>query len=422
MKILFNNKKYALYYQFYLEDAATIENAENICIDANFEKCLGVGNQMLVINTTRYASVDVSLTLYKSEPKLELSQSEKINECSLLVTAKLKLGNEISNDWTIYKIPKGIYRVRILYKNLSSVVGDDDKIMGQYILSGSQNFQLLQNISQSLAGRVAFFKLLPFDFEEMKSANLLSDDYAVNLVRGFYPAIYDRDIPSKVFYSNYIQTYVERDLSELIHVKDLKTFRNFISLCANRAGNLLNLNSLAADCGISQPTAKSWISVLESSYIVFQLQPYFANLNKRITKSSKLFFYDTGLLAHLLKIKDAHSLKISPHKGNLFENFAVTEFVKNNYHNNLLHDLWFWRDAVGHEIDLIWQDDELLNLVEIKASETIMSDMFKGLTYFEKILPNPGIIKSKTVLHCGNFNQNREFGKVTSWLEICKTV
>ena len=326
--------------------------------------------------------------------------------------------NNFLNEYDKYVIFDEIQRVPFLFSYLQTKV-DEDRIMGQYILSGPQNFQLLQNITQSLAGRVAIFKLLPFDLEEMKSANFLSDDYAVNLVRGFYPAIYDRDIPSKVFYSNYIQTYVERDLSELIHIKDLKLFRNFISLCAARAGNLLNLNSLANECGITQPTAKSWISVLESSYIVFQLQPYFANLNKRITKSSKLFFYDTGLLAHLLKIKDAHSLKISPHKGNLFENFVVSEFVKNNYHQNLLHDLWFWRDAVGHEVDLIWQSDELLNLVEIKASETIMPDMFKGLSYFEKWVPQ--LIKTKSVLHCGNFNQNRELGKVSSWIDICKT-
>ena len=327
--------------------------------------------------------------------------------------------NNFLKEYDKYVIFDEIQRVPFLFSYLQTKV-DEDRIMGQYILSGSQNFQLLQNITQSLAGRVAIFKLLPFDLEEMKSANFLSDDYAVNLVKGFYPAIYDRDIPSKVFYSNYIQTYVERDLSELIHIKDLKLFRNFISLCAARAGNLLNLNSLANECGITQPTAKSWISVLESSYIVFQLQPYFANLNKRITKSSKLFFYDTGLLAHLLKIKDAHSLKISPHKGNLFENFVVSEFVKNNYHQNLLHDLWFWRDAVGHEVDLIWQNDELLNLVEIKASETIMPDMFKGLTYFEKLAPQ--LVKTKSVLHCGNFNQNRELGKVSSWIDICKII
>lgn len=305
-----------------------------------------------------------------------------------------------------------VQRVPFLFSYIQSKV-DENKIMGQYILSGSQNFHLMQNITQSLAGRVAIFKLLPFDFNEMKSANLLNEDYAYNLHKGFYPAIYDRDIPSKVFYSNYIQTYVERDLTELIHIKDLRLFRNFIALCANRAGSLLNLNAMAKDCGISQPTAKSWLSVLESSYIVFQLQPYYTNLNKRITKSSKLYFYDSGLLSFLLKIKDADSLKISPHKGNLFENYIVSEFVKNNYHQNLLRDIWFWRDAVGHEVDLLWQDDELLNLIEIKASETIIPNMFKGLSYFEKVMPN--MVKSKTVVHSGNFNQTRLLGNVQGW-------
>jgi predicted AAA+ superfamily ATPase len=323
--------------------------------------------------------------------------------------------NGFLKQYNSYVIFDEVQRVPHLFSYLQTKV-DEDKIMGQYILSGSQNFHLMQNITQSLAGRVALFKLLPFDNDEMAAANWLSDDYAVTLQKGCYPAIYDRDIASKVFYSNYIQTYVERDLSELIHVKDLKQFRNFISLCAARAGQLLNLNSLANECGISQPTAKSWISVLETSYIVYQLQPYFSNFNKRVTKSSKLYFYDTGLLCFLLKINDADSLKLSSQKGNLFENFVVSEYVKKNYHNNLLRDLWFWRDAVGHEVDLIWQETELLNLVEIKASETIMSDMFKGLSYFEKLKPE--LIESKTVVHTGLFNQERTLGKVTSWASI----
>lgn len=308
-----------------------------------------------------------------------------------------------------------VQRVPHLFSYLQTKV-DEDKIMGQYILSGSQNFHLMQNITQSLAGRVALFKLLPFDIDEMQDATWLSDDYAVTLQKGCYPAIYDRNIPSKVFYSNYIQTYVERDLSELIHVKDLKQFRNFISLCAARAGQLLNLNSLANECGISQPTAKSWISVLENSYIVYQLQPYFSNFNKRVTKSSKLYFFDTGLLCFLLKITDTDSLKVSSQKGNLFENFIISEYVKKNYHNNLLRDLWFWRDAVGHEVDLIWQETELLNLVEIKASETIMSDMFKGLHYFEKLKPE--LIESKNLVHTGLFDQERTTARVTSWKNI----
>jgi len=295
---------------------------------------------------------------------------------------------------------------------------DNDKIMGQYILSGSQNFHLMRNISQSLAGRVALFKLLPFDNLEMEHADWLNDDYAVNLQRGFYPAIYDRDIPSKVFYSNYVQTYVERDLTELIQVKNLKLFRNFITLCAARVGQLLNLNSLANECGISQPTAKAWISVLETSYILYQLQPFHSNINKRMTKNSKLYFYDTGLVCFLLKINDAASLKTSAYKGSLFENFIINEYIKQQYHQHLLLDFWFWRDAVGHEVDFIWQDTEKLNLVEIKASETIIPDMFKGLSYMKKFMPD--LIESKTIVHTGLFNQNRTAGEVLSWKKILR--
>jgi predicted AAA+ superfamily ATPase len=323
--------------------------------------------------------------------------------------------NAFLKQFNQYVIFDEVQRAPQLFSYLQTKV-DEDKIMGQYILSGSQNFHLMQNITQSLAGRVALFKLLPFDISEMRAANWLSDDYAVNLQKGFYPAIYDREIPSKVFYSNYIQTYVERDLSELIHVKDLKQFRNFISLCAARVGQLVNFNSLANECGISQPTAKSWVSVLENSYIVYQLQPYFSNFNKRVTKSSKLYFYDTGLLCNLLKLNDPDSVRLSSLKGSLFENYVINEYVKKNYHNNLLRDLWFWRDAVGHEVDLIWQKSELLNLVEIKASETIKSEMFKGLSYFEKLKPE--LIESKSVVHSGLFGQERTIGKVLSWKDI----
>ncbi|MFN5317873.1 MAG: ATP-binding protein [Bacteroidia bacterium] len=327
----------------------------------------------------------------------------------------IKDPNGFLTEHSRYVIFDEVQRVPHLFSYLQTKV-DEDNITGQYILSGSQNFHLMRSITQSLAGRVGLFKLLPFDIQEMEQAGWLDDDYAVNLQRGFYPGLYDRDIPSKVFYSNYIQTYVERDLSELIQVKDLKQFRNFISLCAARVGQLLNLNSLANECGISQPTAKSWISVLETSYILYPLQPYFSNFNKRITKSAKIYFYDTGLLCFLLKINDASSLKISKHKGSLFENYVINEYFKQNYHRNLILDFWFWRDAVGHEIDLIWQKSEKLNLVEIKATETIMPDMFRGLSYFEKFVPE--LIESKTLVHTGLFHQNRTAGKVQSWKEI----
>lgn len=323
--------------------------------------------------------------------------------------------NGFLKQYDKYVIFDEVQRVPHLFSYIQTKV-DDDKIMGQYILSGSQNFHLMQNITQSLAGRVALFKLLPFDIEEMQASNWLNEDYAINLQKGFYPAIYDRNIPSNVFYSNYIQTYVERDLSEIIQVKDLKQFRNFISLCAARVGQLLNLNSLANECGISQPTAKSWISVLENSYIVYQLQPYFSNFNKRITKSSKLYFYDSGLLCFLLKITDAEGVKLSSLKGSLFENYIISEYIKKNYHHNLLRDVWFWRDAVGHEVDFIWQKTEKLHLIEIKATETIMTEMFKGLNYFEKLKPE--IVESKTIVHTGLFNQQRSLGAIRSWKQI----
>ena len=149
------------------------------------------------------------------------------------------------------------------------------------------------------------------------------------------------------------------------------------------------------------------------------MQPYHSNFNKRVTKSSKIYFYDTGLLCFLLKINDASSVKISRYKGNLFENFVINEYLKQNYHQNLLLDFWFWRDAVGHEVDLIWQHSEKLNLVEIKASETIMPDMFKGLSYFEKFAPQ--LIDSKTLVHTGTFDQNRTNAKVISWKNIFQT-
>lgn len=308
-----------------------------------------------------------------------------------------------------------VQRAPELFSYLQTKV-DEDKIMGQFILSGSQNFHLMRNITQSLAGRVALFKLLPFDIQEMKHAGWLDDDYAVNLQKGFYPGIYDREVHPKFFYANYIQTYVERDLADLLQVKDLKQFRNFISLCAARVGQLLNLNALANECGISQPTAKAWTSVLETSYIAYQLQPYHSNFNKRITKSSKLYFYDTGLLCFLLKINDASALKTSIYKGSLFENYVINEYLKQSHHQNLILDFWFWRDSVGHEVDLIWQNSEKLNLVEIKASETIMSEMFKGLNYFEKHVPS--LINSKTLVHTGKSNQIRTDAKVLSWMNI----
>lgn len=308
-----------------------------------------------------------------------------------------------------------VQRVPTLFSYIQTIV-DESKIMGQFILSGSQNFHLMENISQSLAGRVALFKLFPFDFNELATEGLLNDDYLQNMLRGFYPAIYDRDIPSKLFYSNYIQTYVQRDVTELVAVKDMRLFQNFIGLCATRAGQLLNLNALANECGISQPTAKSWLSALESSYIVFQLSPYYKNFSKRIVKTSKLYFYDTGLLLHLLKINNAEQLLTHPIKGNLFENLMISELVKQMYHANNAQDIYFWRDSAGHEVDLLIDMGSRIKIVEMKAGMTIMPEMFKTLEWFETNSALQNL--DKTLVYGGNQAQNRTAGKVMPWNKI----
>ncbi len=310
-----------------------------------------------------------------------------------------------------------VQQVPSLFSYIQTIV-DERGLMGQFVLSGSQNFHLMQNISQSLAGRVAIFKLFPFDNQELKSSNFLNPDYLHNLVRGFYPALYDRDIPSTDFYSNYVQTYVQRDLSQLIAVKDLRMFRKFLGLCASRAAQLLNMNSLAVECGISQPTVKSWISVLEHSYIIFMLQPFHENFSKRIVKTPKLYFYDTGLLCHLLKIRHHDQLPAHPFKGFLFENMMMSEYVKRMHHKNQLQDITFWRDSAGNEVDLIVQDGLKLYLTEFKSTQTVMPDLFKGFRYFEQHSKKNNLVK--TLVYTGTDSQKRADADILSWEEFGK--
>jgi uncharacterized protein len=320
--------------------------------------------------------------------------------------------NGFLKRYSSYVIFDEVQRIPLLFSYLQSFV-DQHGIMGQFVLSGSQNFHLMQSITQSLAGRVAIFKLFPFDIQELKSASLLAENYTELLVKGFYPAIYDRGIPSKSFYSNYLQTYIQRDVSELIAIRDMRLFQNFIGLCATNAGQLLNLSALANKCGISQPTAKAWLSALENSYVIFQLSPFHENFSKRIVKTPKLYFYDTGLLCYLLKLHNPEQIAAHPVKGSLFENMMIAEFFKQTEHNNDLPEAWFWRDAAGHEIDLLIQDGFTLRLFEIKATQTITSDAFKGFNYFEKM--NDKYLLQKALLYTGHDKQARKNGEVIPW-------
>ncbi len=288
---------------------------------------------------------------------------------------------------------------------------DERRLMGQYILSGSQNFHLLQHITQSLAGRVALFRLLPFDFSEMQAALALPDDWTAAALQGFYPAIFDRNSDPAFFYHNYLQTYIERDVSQLERVKDLRVFRNFLSLCAGRAGQLLNYSNLANESGVSLHIAREWLSILESSYIVFQLPPYFQNFNKRIIKTPKLYFYDTGLLAFLLGARggdlDRELL------GSLFENMIVAELLKQNHHRLLLREFFFWRDSNGNECDLLAPMGNAFDVFEIKAGLTIYPKHFHGMDFFDTA--SGGKVRHKTLIYGGLENQDRTAYRVRGW-------
>ncbi|MER0440869.1 ATP-binding protein [Emticicia sp. W12TSBA100-4] len=308
-----------------------------------------------------------------------------------------------------------VQRVPSLFSYIQTLV-DESKTMGQFILSGSQNFSLMKNITQSLAGRVALFKLFPFDFEELNSHNLLTPDYSSMLVRGCYPALYDRPMPTTPFYANYIETYVERDLSELLNIKDIRLFRTFLKLCAGRIGQQLNLTNLANETGISIPTVKSWLSILESSYITYQLPPFFNNFNKRLVKSTKLYFYDTGLACYLLGIKSEKSIQESEFKGALFENMVINEYIKQNYHHGLYREFYYWRDSNGHEVDLLVSNETTYDVVEIKATKTILPKLFDGLDLLKNI--GKETINRKILVYGGTESQNRSNYKIWAWNSI----
>lgn len=305
-----------------------------------------------------------------------------------------------------------VQRVPELFPYLQTKV-DNQGIMGRYILSGSQNFHLLERITQSLAGRVALFKLLPFDIQELKFSNLLAEHWETMLFRGFYPAIYDRGIEPSVFYANYLQTYLDRDVSQLTKVQDLRRFRNFASLCAARTGQLLNISALANSAGISQPTAKSWLTILERSFIIFLLPPYFENFSKRVVKSPKLYFFDPGLAAFLLGLRTREDLTDRTLAGALFETLIISNIIKQNHHTYQLREYWFWRDAAGHEIDLLTQRGGSFDIFEVKAARTLKPRLFKGLHDFAKI--SEGRVQSQTLIYGGADTQYRTDVTVVPW-------
>lgn len=311
-----------------------------------------------------------------------------------------------------------VQRCPELFSYIQTIV-DKAQRRGLYILTGSQQFGLISKITQTLAGRIGLLQLLPFCIAELRAGKLPIPALDELLFKGLYPPIYDRDIPPDIWYSNYVLTYVERDVRQLLNVKDLNIFQRFVRMCAARIGQLLNLSQLANDCGITHNTARSWLSVLEASYIVFTLQPHYKNFGKRLVKTPKIYFYDTGLASWLLNIQNPDHMSIHPMRSFFFESLVICEMLKKRYNSGLTSNLFFWRDNVATEIDLIIEIGETLIPVEIKSGQTITEDYFKGVNKWLKFA-DP---KAKPYLvYAGDKEYVRSGINILSWTNIARLI
>lgn len=261
---------------------------------------------------------------------------------------------------------------------------DDPSDSRRLILTGSNNLLLHEKISQSLAGRTRIIELLPLQRKELPKKERTDDLYEA-LLFGGYPRIFDQKLNPTEWLEDYYRTYVERDVRLLLNIGDLNTFDRFVRLCAGRAGQLINYDSLASDAGISQPTAKSWLSVLQASYICFLLEPHFRNFNKRIIKSPKLYFMDTGLLCYLLRIKTPDQVSTHPLIGSIFENWVISEVKKSFHHYGMEAPIYFWRDQHGHEVDLVVDKGHSLFCMEIKSGQTFQKNFLNSIVWLNKL-------------------------------------
>ncbi len=308
-----------------------------------------------------------------------------------------------------------IQRVPTLLSYIQLIVDENQK-KGMFILTGSHQLELHQAISQSLAGRTALLHLLPMSLVELTNAKLtLSLDET--LLKGGYPRIFHDQLDPTKAYRNYFQTYVERDLRQLIQVKDLTQFQRFVRVCAGRLGQLLNLEGIGNDVGVSSNTIKEWISILEASYILIRLQPYYENFGKRMIKSPKLYFTDVGLASYLLGIENSVQMARDPLRGNLIENLMVVELMKYRLNQGLDPQLYYFRDTHGHEVDLIFQSAHRLVPIEIKAAKTFNTEFLKNLRFFQKLVGE----RSPTgfLIYTGTQEQMIESCKLLHYTHAC---
>lgn len=287
---------------------------------------------------------------------------------------------------------------------------------GMYLLAGSHNFLLMENINQSLAGRTAVLKLLPFSHAEMLHGGILPRTVDEEIFKGSYPRLYDKDIAPTDYYPFYIQTYVERDVRLMKNIGDLSKFIRFIKLCAGRIGQLLNLSSLANECGVAVSTISTWLSVLEASYICYLLKPDYNNYAKRLVKTPKLYFYDTGLACSQLDIRNAEQVSTHFLRGGLFENLVINEFIKSAYHKGEMPDVTFWRDSTGNEVDLLQYVGGRPYAYEIKSGATYSPNFFSGIAKWAKL--SGAEQEQYFAIYNGERNMKTSTGELLKWADL----
>lgn len=307
----------------------------------------------------------------------------------------------------VQKYPEALSFIQIL--------SDEVNEPGQFIISGSENLLLSEHVSQSLAGRAGLFTLLPLAYSELVAENIARPDTYSQIITGFYPRIYDMNLIVQDFYSEYLATYVERDIRALRNVGNLGTFQRFLQLLAGRTGQLLNLASLANDAGIDAKTAEAWLNILEATYIVFRLQPYYENFGKRVIKSPKIFFTDVGLLSYLLALNSANEVKSHYIRGSIFENLVITEIYKFFVNNGARARLYFWRDSNNNEVDVIVDKGLTKLALEIKSGESFASGYFDGLKYWQQLPASQQSSHGGTVIYDGDIEQKVGDFELTNW-------
>ena len=349
----------------------------------------------------------LSKLLFKGKPYVNFENPSVQHEAEINPEAFLK-------KYKVGAVFDEVQRVPHIFRYLQEILDKNTK-RGQFILTGSNNFLLQEQVSQSLAGRAGYLSLLPFSYAELKNAERAANNVNKHILTGGYPEIWQEKLLPGTWLNSYIQTYVQRDVRLLRNITNLGAFSRFIYLCANYAGQILNRDELAKQTGVDTKTILAWLGLLENSYIIYLLQPWYNNMNKRIVKSPKLYFYDTGLLCHLLGIKSIAALQKHNAYGSIFENWVITEIKKNNFNAGLNEGMYYFRDNVGNEVDLITERDGQPLAIEIKAATKINSSMLRGLQFWQKNQPQSNCV----LLYGGNENKMaNETINVAGWAEV----